>query len=294
MDHIAVSINIEPYKEETEGILTAELAEIGYNGFLTEPPVLTAYVTAEDFNESHLKLILGTYGFSFYSKEFVPEKNWNTDWESRFDPVTVNAGKGCNIRAPGRDSMIAVWPETKWRLVIQPESSFGTGHHPTTYMMLETLLELEESGFIKNTPVLDLGCGTGVLAILSAKMGAAVPVHALDTDRRAVHSCRENARRNRIPHKIIVKHGDASLIQRNRYGLILANIHKNILADEMDTLSNGLTSGGGRLLLSGFYTADVPELTGVANRNGLVLIERKENEEWVLLHLAKKETTNNQ
>ncbi|HPQ55595.1 MAG TPA: 50S ribosomal protein L11 methyltransferase [Bacteroidales bacterium] len=294
MGHIAVSINIEPYKEETEGILTAELAEIGYNGFLTEPPVLKAYVTAEDFNESHLRLLLETYGIAVYSKEFVPEKNWNTDWESRFDPVTVNAGKGCNIRSPGRDSMIAVWPETKWRLVIQPESSFGTGHHPTTYMMLETLLELEESGSIKNTHVLDLGCGTGVLAILAAKMGAAVPVHALDTDRRAVHSCRENARRNRIPHKIIVKHGDASLVQRNRYGLILANIHKNILADEMDTLSGGLKPEGGHLLLSGFYTDDIPELTGAANRNGLVLLERKEKEEWVLLHLAKKTTTNYQ
>ncbi|MFA7049452.1 MAG: 50S ribosomal protein L11 methyltransferase, partial [Bacteroidales bacterium] len=235
MDHIAVSINIEPYKEETENVLTAELAEIGYNGFLTEIPVLKAYIPAETFNESHLRLLLRTYGISDYSKEFIPEKNWNTDWESRFDPVTVNAGKGCNIRAPGRDSMIVVWPETKWRLVIQPESSFGTGHHATTYMMLETLLELEESGWIKNQHVLDLGCGTGVLAILAAKMGAAVPVHALDNDKRAVHSCRENARRNRIAHKIVVKHGDASLVQRNRYGLILANIHKNILADEMDT-----------------------------------------------------------
>ena len=160
-------------------------------------------------------------------------------------------------------------------------------------MMLETLLEMEKSGSIKNTHVLDLGCGTGVLAILAAKMGAVVPVHALDTDRRAVHSCRENARRNRIAHKIVVKHGDASLIQRNRYGLILANIHKNILADEMDTLSGGLKPEGGHLLLSGFYTDDIPELTGAANRNGLVLLERKEKEEWVLLHLVKK-TTNNQ
>jgi len=290
MDHIAVSINIEPYKEETENVLTAELAEIGYNGFLTEIPVLKAYIPAETFNESHLRLLLRTYGISDYSKEFIPEKNWNTDWESRFDPVTVNAGKGCNIRAPGRDSMIVVWPETKWRLVIQPESSFGTGHHATTYMMLETLLELEESGWIKNQHVLDLGCGTGVLAILAAKMGAAVPVHALDNDKRAVHSCRENARRNRIAHKIVVKHGDASLVQRNRYGLILANIHKNILADEMDTLSNGLRPDGGHILLSGFYSPDVPVLEEAAIKNGLTLLEKKEREDWVLLHLEKNQS----
>ncbi len=289
MDHIAVSINIEPYKEETEGILTAELAEIGYGGFLTAVPVLKAYIPASVFNESHLRLILGTYGISEYSKKFVPEKNWNTDWESRFDPVTVNAGKGCSIRAPGRDSMITVWPETKWRLVIEPESSFGTGHHPTTYMMLEALLQMEENGSIKNKHVLDMGCGTGVLAILAAKMGAAIPVHALDNDRRAVNSCRENARRNRIAHKIIVKQGDASLVQRNRYGLILANIHKNILADEMDTLSNGLGPEGGHLLLSGFYLPDVPVLMNAANRNGLTLVARKEKEEWVLLHLRKKQ-----
>jgi len=288
MDHIAVSINIEPYKEETEGILTAELAEIGYSGFLTAVPVLKAYIPAAVFNESHLRLILGTYGVSEYSKEFVPERNWNTDWESRFEPVTVNAGKGCNIRAPGRDSMIAVWPETKWRLVIQPESSFRTGHHPTTYMMLETLLELEEKGDLKNLHILDLGCGTGILSILAAKMGAAIPVHALDNDRRAVHSCRENARRNRIAHKIMVKHGDASLVQRNRYGLILANIHKNILADEMDTLSGGLKPEGGHLLLSGFYSSDVPVLMDAARRNGLSLLAQKEKDEWVMLHLVKK------
>ncbi|HOO43132.1 MAG TPA: 50S ribosomal protein L11 methyltransferase [Bacteroidales bacterium] len=289
MDYIAVSIHIEPYKEDTEGVLTAELAEIGYEGFLSEEPVLTCYIALETFNESHLKLLLRTYGIRDYSKEFIPDRNWNTDWESRFDPVTVTAGKGCNIRAPGRDAMIAVWPETKWRLVIQPESSFGTGHHPTTYMMLETLLELEENGFIKNKHVLDLGCGTGVLAILAAKMNAALPVHALDIDRRAVHSCRENARRNRIAHKIVVKQGDGSLVQINRYGIILANIHKNILAEEMDTLSNGLGPKGGHLLLSGFYSADVPELTDAAIKNGLTLVERKDKEEWVLLHLEKKQ-----
>ena len=137
--------------------------------------------------------------------------------------------------------------------------------------------------------VLDLGCGTGVLAILAAKMNAALPVHALDIDRRAVHSCRENARRNRIAHKIVVKQGDGSLVQINRYGIILANIHKNILAEEMDTLSNGLGPKGGHLLLSGFYSADVPELTDAAIKNGLTLVERKDKEEWVLLHLEKKQ-----
>ena len=264
MDHIAVSIVIEPFREETEDILTAELAEIGYSGFLSEKPLLKAYIPAADFRESHLRIILETYGITQYSKDFIANKNWSADWESRFEPII-----------------------TRWRLVVKPELSFGTGHHPTTYMMLEALLELESEGILRNNHVLDLGCGTGVLAILAAKMGAALPVHALDNDRRAVHSCRENARRNRVAHKVNVLHGDASFIQSGRYGLIMANIHRNILISEMDTFARGLRPEPGHLLLSGFYTADVAHLTEAALRNGLTLFSQKEKEGWVLLHFIK-------
>jgi len=287
MDHIAVSIVIEPFREETEDILTAELAEIGYSGFLSEKPLLKAYIPAADFRESHLRIILETYGITQYSKDFIANKNWSADWESRFEPIIINAGKGCSIRSPEKDVMVPVWPITRWRLVVKPELSFGTGHHPTTYMMLEALLELESEGILRNNHVLDLGCGTGVLAILAAKMGAALPVHALDNDRRAVHSCRENARRNRVAHKVNVLHGDASFIQSGRYGLIMANIHRNILISEMDTFARGLRPEPGHLLLSGFYTADVAHLTEAALRNGLTLFSQKEKEGWVLLHFIK-------
>ena len=118
-------------------------------------------------------------------------------------------------------------------------------------------------------------------------MGAALPVHALDNDRRAVHSCRENARRNRVAHKITVRYGDASLVQMNRYGLILANIHRNILADEMDTLAAGLRAETGHLLLSGFYSADVALLTEAALSNGLTLFSQKEKDSWAMLHFIK-------
>ncbi|HHV02914.1 MAG: 50S ribosomal protein L11 methyltransferase [Bacteroidales bacterium] len=287
MDHIAVSIVIEPYKEETEEILTAELSAIGYEGFLSETPILKAYIPAAEFRESHLRIILESYDITDYSKEFVAEKNWNADWESRFSPIIIKTGKGCSVRAPGKETMVPIWPPVKWRLVIRPELSFGTGHHPTTYMMMESLLELEQEGLIKNRYILDLGCGTGILAILTAKMDAAVPVHAVDNDRRAVYACRENVRRNRITHKIVVKYGDASLVQINRYGLILANIHRNILIDEMDTLARGLCPEPGHLLLSGFYTADVSALSQAAQRNGLSVFSLKEKEGWALLHLIK-------
>lgn len=287
MNHIAVSITIEPFCKETEEILTAELSEIGYEGFLSETPVLKAYIEAMQFRESHLKIILDTYGIHTYSKEFVAEKNWNADWESRFDPIVIKAGKGCSVRAPGKEAMVPVWPPVKWRLVIEPALSFGTGHHPTTYMMMETLLELEQDGLIENKQVLDFGCGTGVLAILAAKMDAVRPVHAVDNDRRSVQSCRENARRNRIAHKVAVQLGDASLIQFGKYGLIMANIQRNILIDEMDTLARGLRPDTGHLLLSGFYVHDVLPITEAAKRNNLVLSSQKEKEDWVLLHFIK-------
>jgi ribosomal protein L11 methyltransferase len=155
-------------------------------------------------------------------------------------------------------------------LVVLGFLAFGTGHHPTTRMMLETLLDMDAKRQVKNRRILDLGTGTGILAILAAKMGAAIPVHALDNDLRCVHSCTENARRNRVAHKIQVHHADASFIQQGRYGLILANIHRNILSYEMDTLSRSLEPGTSHVLLSGF-----------------VLHAQKENEGWSLLHLTK-------
>ena len=287
MEHVTVTITIEPYSPETEEILVAELAGIGYEGFLSEDHCITAYIPANSFKESHLRIILDTYGVTKYSRDYIPEKNWNADWELRFNPVIVEAGKGCSIRTSGNGSMVPVWPPVAYRLVIKPELAFGTGHHPTTFMMLESLLHRDQQVLIKNRKVLDLGTGTGILAILASKMGAAVPVHALDNDRRCVNSCRENARRNRIAHKVNVLHGDASFIQSGRYGLIMANIHRNILVSEMDTFSRGLEPGGGDLLLSGFFTTDVPALLDAGQKNGLVLQEQKEKEGWSLLHLVR-------
>lgn len=287
MEYVAISISIEPNTEETEEILVAELADMGYEGFLSEDFGMKAFVPAKDFNESHLRIILDTYGIADYTKEYIVSKNWNADWELRFNPVILETGKGCSIRSMGDGSMVPVWPPVAYKLVIKPELAFGTGHHPTTRMMLETLLDMDAKGQVKNRRILDLGTGTGILAILAAKMGAAVPVHALDNDLRCVHSCRENARRNRVAHKIQVHHADASFIQQGRYGLILANIHRNILSYEMDTLSRGLEPGTSHILLSGFYTTDVPAMLEAARQNGLVLHAQKENEGWSLLHLTK-------
>lgn len=284
MEYIAVNIALDPRQEETEGILVAELDAIGYEGFQTEENVMTAYVPANVYNETYLRVILNTYGITDFTKTYIPYKNWNADWELRFEPIILETGRGCSVRAPKNGSMVPVWPQVAYKLIIKPEQAFGTGHHPTTLMMMEALLTLDQAGEIRNIRVLDFGTGTGILAILAAKMGAAAPVHALDTNIQSVRSCKENATLNKVDQQIRVHHAGAAAIQKSRYGIILANIHRNVLVDEMDTMARGLEPGIGRLLLSGFYTADVPALTDAARNNGLALYEQKENEGWSLLH----------
>lgn len=184
MEYIAVNIVLDPHQEETEGILVAELDAIGYEGFQTEEHVMTAYVPAKTYNETHLRIVLNTYGIQDFTKTYIPYKNWNADWELRFSPILLEAGKGCSVRAPKNGSMVPVWPEVAYKLVIKPELAFGTGHHPTTLMMMEALLTMEQAGLIKNKRVLDFGTGTGILAILAAKMGAAAPyMHWIPTSK---------------------------------------------------------------------------------------------------------------
>jgi ribosomal protein L11 methyltransferase len=288
MDYIAVSISIQPYDQDIADMLVAELGDIGYESFQTEPPVLDAYIDATLFTEPHLKLLLNQYGsgsFLSYKTAFVPEENWNKDWESQLLPIVITQGKGCSVSAPGKHSMIPVLPKVTYRLVIEPDMTFGTGHHPTTRLMIEFLLELDARGLVRNRRVLDLGCGTGVLAILAAKMGAAVPVHAVDINRRARTACTENTRRNRIPHKVHAIQGDASVILNGRYDLILANIHRNILIEEMDTFVRGLSPQGGHLLLSGFFTGDTDDIVQQALSRGFRLEEICNNEDWASIHL---------
>lgn len=287
MEYIAVNIILDPHQEETEGILVAELDAIGYEGFQTEEHVMTAYVPAKTYNETHLRIVLNTYGIQDFTKTYIPYKNWNADWELRFSPILLEAGKGCSVRAPKNGSMVPVWPEVAYKLVIKPELAFGTGHHPTTLMMMEALLTMEQAGLIKNKRVLDFGTGTGILAILAAKMGAAAPVHALDTNIQSVRSCRENALLNKADQQIRVHHAGPAAIQKNRYGLILANIHRNVLIEEMDTMARGLEPGTSRLLLSGFFTTDIPAFIEAGQKNNLTLYEQKENEGWSLLHFTK-------
>ena len=283
MDYIAVHIKIEPFSEERAEIVEAEITDLGFDSFTVEEPLLNAFIPADQFSEPNLKTMLSAFdGADFqisHTVELVKEQNWNAAWESDFEPVVV--GGEVTVRATYHKDL----PRTRYNIVIDPQMSFGSGHHQTTTMMVEQLLESRKA--LKGKAVLDMGCGTGILAITAAKLGAAVPVHAVDIDPRCCRSTVANARRNRVPHKLVTVCGDASVLIRGQYDYILANINRNILLADMASYVRALKPQGGHIFLSGFYTADIPMLLEKAASLGLSEVSRRSREDWALLVLKK-------
>ena len=283
MDYIAVHIKIEPFSEERAEIVEAEIADLGFDSFTVEEPFLNAFIPKEQFSEPNLKTLLSAFDSAEFrlshTVELVKEQNWNAAWESDFEPVVV--GGEVTVKATYHKDL----PKTRINVVIDPQMSFGSGHHQTTTMMIEQLLE--DRKLLKGKALLDMGCGTGILAIVAAKLGAAVPVHAVDIDPRCARSTIANARRNRVPHKIITVCGDASVLIRGQYDIVLANINRNILLADMASYVRALKPQGGRILLSGFYTADIPMLLEKGASLGLLEVSRRSRDDWALLVLEK-------
>ena len=283
MDYIAVHIKIEPFSEEWAEIVEAEIADLGFDSFTVEDPMLNAFIPKEQFSEPNLKTVLSAFDSDeiriSHMVEMVREQNWNASWESDFEPVVV--GGEVTVKAVYHKDL----PKTRINVVIDPQMSFGSGHHQTTTMMIEQLLEDRKQ--LKGKALLDMGCGTGILAIVAAKLGAAKPVHAVDIDPRCCRSTIANARRNRIPHKLVTVCGDASVLIRGQYDYVLANINRNILLADMRSYVRALKPQGGQLFLSGFYTADIPILLAEAASLGLSEVSRRERDDWALLVLKK-------
>lgn len=282
MDYIAVHIRIEPFSEERAEIVEAEIADLGFDSFTVEDPCLNAFIPMEQFSEPRLKTLLSAFaGGEFavsHTVELVREQNWNAVWESDFEPVVV--GDQVTVRATYHKGL----PRTRINVVIDPQMSFGSGHHQTTSMMIEQLLA--EGRQLRGKALLDMGCGTGILAIVAAKLGAAVPVHAVDIDPVCVRSAKANARRNRVPHKIITVCGDASVLIRGQYDYVLANINRNILLADIASYVRALKPQGGTLFLSGFYQTDIPMLLEAAAALGLSEVSRRTRDDWSLLVLS--------
>jgi ribosomal protein L11 methyltransferase len=278
--HFTVNAKSNPANEQEKEtaceILVAELGEKAFESFMETENGVSAFVQKDLWTEDILKgiEILDSDEFEItYTKEEIEQVNWNEEWEKNFEPIDVD-GK-CHVRAPFHDKTIA-----EYDIVIEPKMSFGTGHHETTHMMIQHLLDLD----VINLKTLDMGCGTAILAIL-AEMKGAKPIEAIDIDNWCYLNSIENAERNNCKH-ITVYEGVADLLIGKKYDLVIANINRNILLEDMETYSKCLDSGG-ILLLSGFYKEDIPAITTECEKQNLTFVSQKNRNNWVALQFVK-------
>jgi len=277
MDNIYIEYDftVAPKEPGTE-ILIAELGLAGFESFVEHEEGVTAYIQKQDWNTEilHDISVLNSEEFTIsYIEKEVAQSNWNSEWEKNFEQIQVD--NLVSIRAPFHED-----PKLKYDIVIEPKMSFGTGHHETTHMMVQHLISLDLEG--KKT--LDMGCGTGILAIF-AEMKGAKPIDAIDIDNWCYLNSIENAARNKCI-QISVYEGDASLLVDKKYDVLIANINRNILLNDLKTYANCLGKDG-ILLLSGFYKEDIPIIDAEVSSHGLILEKTIERNNWVALKYKK-------
>ncbi len=276
MNYIELNCKINPIDPFRE-LLIAELAEIGYESFVETDDGCQAYIVESDFNEESIKgmgileLPACTVDYSFKQ---IADQNWNAVWESNYQPVLI--AENCYVRAPFHEAK----PGVEFDIVIEPKMSFGTAHHPTTALMSEYVLETD----VENQSLLDMGCGTGLLAILAGKRGAK-PVSAIDIDEWAYENTIENCDRNQLDF-IQVLQGGAEVID-GLFDVILANINRNILLNDMHHYTEHL-SAHGTLILSGFYEHDLDMIKDKAQQLGYQYLNHKVKNNWVAVKFSLK------
>ena len=265
-------ITIPAADVSVQEILIARLEDLGYDGFQQESSHLDAYVQEEKFDAAGLEELLSRWQLG-YTKQGVPEKNWNEEWEKNFQPVII--GDFCAVRA----SFHAPVTHVAHELVITPKMSFGTGHHATTYMMIKAMQHLD----LKGKSVLDFGTGTGVLAILAERLGAE-EVLAIDLDPWSIDNARENVKENHI-QRVRVKQTD-TIPDNILFDIILANINKHVILKELSRMKQQLKAGG-VILLSGLLCDDFQDIENEALKNELPISERLSEGSWICLKLVK-------
>lgn len=274
MNYIQYNFTVTPAEPGTD-ILVALLSELEFESFSTTDTGVEAYVQEELDNELAVKEI-SIDGFSIsYQRLEIPKTNWNEEWEKNFHPVFVD-DLVC-IRAHFHSANNS----SKHDIVITPKMSFGTGHHDTTWLMSKTLFEVD----VKNKSVLDMGCGTGILAILAYQLGAK-PVLGIDIDEWSIENSIENAMNNQAS-EIEFKKGDVALLPSTEsFDVILANINKNVLKKDLANYYKALKLNG-TILLSGFFVADVEELSQLATSIGFDVLQHYHKNEWAVIKLKK-------
>lgn len=269
--YMGYHFKVEP-KEPGVEILIAELGETPFESFIETEEGLSAYIQKDVWHENILEgiFILNSPEFKIsHTFEEIEQVNWNEEWEKNFEPIAVDGI--CYVRAPFHEKK-----DVKYDIVIEPKMSFGTGHHETTFMMIQHLLETD----LEDKKTLDMGCGTAILAIL-AEMKGAKPIDAIDIDNWCYLNSIENAQRNNCSH-ITVYEGDAALLQGRKYDVIIANINRNILLNDMAAYAACLNKDG-ILLLSGFYEEDIPAIDEACTALGMKFVKKHSKNNWVSL-----------
>ncbi|VXB87932.1 50S ribosomal protein L11 methyltransferase [Maribacter litoralis] len=267
--YIEYRFTVKP-KEPASDILIAELGEAGFESFIEEDDDVLAYIQKTDWSIAILDdiYILQNSNFEItYEYKEIAQENWNATWEQNFQPIIVD--DICMIRAPFHEKI-----KVDYDIVIEPKMSFGTGHHETTHMMLQHILQLD----VKDKTVLDMGSGTGVLAILAGMRGA-TSIDAIDIDNWCYLNAKENVARNNMDF-ISVYEGDVALLEGKKYDLIIANINRNILLADLPSYAKSLNEGG-ILLLSGFYTQDLEMISQKCTELELKFEKNLERNNWV-------------
>lgn len=267
--YIAYHFTIKPL-QPAKDILVAELGTLGFESFTETENGLSAFIAKSDWFEAILNNVyVLNSGESdiLYKKEEIEPVNWNSEWEKNFEPIEID--DTVSIRAPFHET-----GTLKYNILIEPKMSFGTGHHETTHLMVQHLLKLD----LKGKSVLDMGCGTAILAILAEMRGANI-LDAIDIDPWCYENSLENVTRNKCKN-ITVYEGDASLLINKKYDVIIANINRNILLQDISIYKRSLNENG-ILLLSGFYQKDIPIIDVEASKHKLNIDLILERNNWV-------------
>jgi ribosomal protein L11 methyltransferase len=274
MSYLSYQFNVSPPEPGSE-ILMALISDFGFESFDFNDNGFTAYIKEESASNIDLsEFVFNDFTFICEIKK-IPLVNWNAEWEKNFEPVLVDGL--LHIRAPFHEANKTV----KLEIVIMPKMSFGTGHHQTTRLVCKAMFESD----LKNKRILDMGCGTGILAILAKFLGAN-DILAIDIDEWSVENSIENCATNNCSD-VVVKKGDVDLLELEKpFDIIIANINKNILKSHLPVYSNKLIPGG-KLFLSGFFTTDMDELKDVAESQNLKFISFKNENEWAMMLLEK-------
>lgn len=278
MNYYEISFTVEDEEGYRRDLLINALGEIGFDTFEETEDGFNAYIPVNDFSEEVLTATLNPFYEQFpfsHKSTFIEQKNWNEVWESNFEPIVI--GDEISVRATFHEPR----PDVQYEIVIDPKMAFGTGHHQTTSMILQLMLDEDFAG----KKVLDMGCGTGILAIMAARLNAG-DITAIDYDQVCYESTIENAQLNGISN-IKALCGSKEIIPAEQFDTILANINRNILLDQMDKYAEVLKPNG-TIFFSGFYeTPDLDFITQAASQMGLSYISHKKDKDWVAAKFIK-------